>query len=435
MKLILRVFVLFSFLIASVTQMAFAESEVRIVVDDGVDNARPIAIVPFKWNGTGDQPIDVAKIIKDDLRNSGKFNPINPVYMPQQPTSSNEVIPESWTKLGIDAVVVGQITPNDKGYGIAFQLVDTLGISGNPGSVLLQKQYSVTKKGLRLGVHTISDDIFLQLTGIRGAFRTKIAYIVQKDGGNNPYQLRVADYDGHNQMIVYSSADPLMSPAWSADGKRIAYVTFENNKSQLVMKTLTTGKRQILASFPGHNGAPAFSPDGTKLAFASNKDGVLNIYILNLQTNAITQLTHNSGNNTEPSWSSNGESIIFTSDRTGRPQVYSMSSIGSNVTQLTSNGMNYSGSLTPDGETLVMVSNDHIVTRNLVTGDEKMLSSTFLDETPSISPNGLMIIYSSTQGLGKVLQLVSLDGRFKARLPGSDGQVKFPAWSPYLYQH
>lgn len=435
MKLILRIMSICIFSLISFSNIAFAENEVRIVVDDGVDNARPIAIVPFKWNGTGEQPMDVASIIRDDLRNSGKFNPISPAYMPQQPTADNDVIPEKWSAMGIDAVVVGQITPNDKGYGIAYELVDTLGVSGKPGTVLLQKQYSVPKKDMRFAAHSISDEVFEKLTGIRGAFTTKIAYIVQKDGGQKPYQLRIADYDGHNQAIIYSSAEPLMSPAWSADGKKIAYVTFENNKSQLVEQTISNGKRVRLASFKGHNGAPAFSPDGTKLAFSSNKDGLLNIYILDLRNRQYTQLTRNAGNNTEPSWTPDGQGIIFTSDRFGNPQIFRMNIIGSDVQQLTNNGFNYSGSLTPNGETLVMISNDHIVTKNLETGAENMLTSTFLDESPSLSPNGMMIIYSSTQGLGKVLQLVSLDGRFKARLPGTNGQVKFPAWSPYLYQH
>lgn len=432
MKVIIRITQLLTMLGILLANMAFADDEVRIVIDEGVDGARPIAVVPFKWNGSGSMPDDVADIIAADLRNSGKFNPIPVSRMPQQPTSASEVNPESWSSLGIDAIVVGQVTPNGNGYSIAYQLVDTIGASGVAGAVLMQNQYAVPASAVRLGAHTVSDEAFEKLTGIRGAFRTKIAYVVQKNGGSKPYQVRVADYDGYNQFIVAQSSQPLMSPAWSPNGNKLAYVSFENKKSQLVVQDLGSGARRVVASFQGHNGAPAFSPDGSRLAFASSKDGVLNIYVMNLGSGQVSQLTSGSGNNTEPSWSPDGQTIVFTSDRSGSPQVYQMSVNGGGASLVSEGGRAYSGQISADGSTLIMIAADHIMKKDLATGQTEMLSSTFLDESPSISPNGIMIIYSSTQGLGKVLQLVSADGRFKARLPGSDGQVKFPAWSPYL---
>lgn len=431
MKVFTYLTALFTLFLSILMQSAQAESEVRIVIDEGVDSARPIAIVPFKWNGSGTMPTDVADIISADLRNSGKFNPIAVSKMPQNPTSASEVNAEVWSSLGIDAIVVGQVTPNGNGYSIAYQLVDTIGASGNAGAVLSQNQYAVPTNAIRLGAHTVSDEVFEKLTAIPGAFRTKIAYVVQKNGGSKPYQVRVADYDGHNQFIVYSSSQPLMSPAWSPDGSKLAYVSFENRKSQLVVHDLRSGARRVAVAFPGHNGAPAFSPDGSRLAFASSKDGVLNIYVMSLGSGVISQLTSGAGNNTEPSWSPDSQSIIFTSDRAGGPQVYRMSASGGGAS-LVSSGRGYSGKISAGGNTLVMIAGDNIIKKDLTTGATEMLSSTFLDESPSISPNGIMIIYSSTQGLGKVLQLVSADGRFKARLPGSDGQIKFPAWSPYL---
>lgn len=428
MKLITRVMsIVATFFL--MTNVAKAD-EVRIVIDQGVDSARPIAVVPFKSNGS--VPENIAEIVSADLRNSGKFNPIPVGRMPQQPGSAAEVTPDAWASLGIDAVVVGQVSVMGGDYNIAYQLVDTIGASGTPGAVLAQNSITVSGKWLRYGAHTVSDEVFEKLTAIKGAFRTRIAYVVQRN--NSSYEVRVADYDGYNQFIVNRSNQPIMSPAWSADGKKLAYVSFENRKSQLVIQDLASSARRVVAAFPGHNGAPSFSPDGSRLAFSSNKDGVLNIYVINLGSGQISQLTSGAGNNTEPSWTPDGR-ILFTSDRSGSPQVYVMSASGGGASLVGSGGRSYSGQMSADGKTLVMISGDSIVKRDMTSGTTEVLSSTFLDESPSLSPNGIMIIYSSTQGPGKVLQLVSADGRFKARLPGSDGQVKFPAWSPYLTQN
>ncbi|TCP95115.1 TolB protein [Cricetibacter osteomyelitidis] len=428
MKLISRMTVFLALVGMLISSIATAE--VRIVIDEGVDSARPIAVVPFKWNGPGSAPANIGEIVAADLRNSGKFNPIDVSKMPQQPSSAGEVDSAAWSALGIDAVVVGQITPSSGGFNIAYQLVDTIGATGQPGGVLAQNSYLVSQNQIRYGAHTVSDEVFEKLTGIRGAFRTRIAYIVQKNNGSN--EVRVADYDGFNQFIVARNSQPMMSPAWSADGKKLAYVSFENKKAQVVLHDLASGSRKVVANYNGHNGAPAFSPDGTRLAFASSKDGKLNIYVMNLGSGQVTQLTHSEGNNTEPSWSPDSNSILFTSDRGGSPSVYKMGAFGGSASLISGGGRTYSGQISADGSTLVTISGDHIVKTDLVSGSTEVLSSTFLDESPSISPNGIMIIYSSTQGVGKVLQLVSADGRFKARLPGNDGQVKFPAWSPYL---
>lgn len=427
MKLIARIMSVFAVLFV-VISTAHADDEVRIVIDEGVEGSRPIAVVPFKTNGS--VPADIAEIISADLRNSGKFNPLPVSQMPQQPGSASEVTPDAWSALGIDAIVVGQVFAAGAGYNIAYQLVDTVGASGNAGAVLAQNSITVQPKWIRWGAHQVSDEVFEKMTAIKGAFRTRIAYVVQKNGGSKPYEVRVADYDGFNQFVVTRSSQPLMSPAWSPDGQRLAYVSFENKKSQLVVHNLGSGQRKVVASFPGHNGAPAFSPDGSRLAFANSQDGQLNIYVMNSNGGQPTQLTRGAGNNTEPSWTPDGR-ILFTSDRNGSPQVYSMSASGGGVS-LVGGGRSYSGQMSSDGKSMVMISGDNVVKYDSATGSSQVLSSTFLDESPSISPNGIMIIYSSTQGLGKVLQLVSADGRFKARLPGSDGQVKFPAWSPYL---
>ncbi|AAP96527.1 translocation protein TolB [[Haemophilus] ducreyi] len=406
------------------SSMVMAESDIVISVDEGVSIAQPIAVVPFKVNGGVSE--DVGQVVADDLRNSGKFTPIQRAKLPSHPASVAEINSQQWTDIGVDVVVVGQITPANNGYNVAYQLVDTL---SNPAVVLVQGSFNVPATQMRQAAHTVSDQIFEKLTQIRGAFRTKIAYVVQR--GVSAYELRVADYDGFNAFTVVKSKEPLMSPEWSPNGSKLAYVTFENKRPQIVVHDLRSGQRSVVAALKGHNGAPAFSPDGSRLAFASNQDGELNIYIANINGGTPIKLTANVGNNTEPSWSPDGSIIYFTSDRAGSPQVYRMSSSGNDVIPIGTRG-SYNAKASSDGKNLIMIAGDNVVKQDLTSGSTEVLSSTFLDESPSISPNGIMIIYSSTKGTSKVLQLVSADGRFKANLPGAEGQFKFPAWSPYL---
>ncbi|MCX8597616.1 Tol-Pal system protein TolB [Gilliamella sp. B3486] len=412
-----------------------ATAEVRIIITDSVSSAKPIAVIPFKWTGSGEPPQVVDNIIASDLRNSGKFNPIDVAAMPQKPTTASEVNPSVWSNIGISAVVVGTIQPDASGkYLITYQLVDTV---ERPGAVLVENQFPIEQRWLRYAAHTASDEIFEALTGIKGAFRTRIAYVVKNSKGPYTHELRVSDYDGFDQVTVHRSKEPLMSPTWSPDGKKIAYVTFESGRSALVLKTLDSGAVETIASFPQHNGAPAFSPDGSKLAFALSKGGSLNLYMMNLRSKKITQITSGRSNDTEPSWMPDNETIVYTSDQAGRPQLYSIN-INSGASQRITwdNTQNQNARVSPDGKFIAVISTNngeqHITRYDLETNTYQRLTDTFLDETPSIAPNGTMIIYSSSQGLGTILNLVSTDGNFKARLPATDGQVKFPSWSPYL---
>ncbi|WP_442902992.1 Tol-Pal system beta propeller repeat protein TolB [Gilliamella sp. wkB108] len=407
----------------------------HVVITEGISTAKPIAVVPFKWTGSGEPPQNIEDIIASDLRNSGKFNPIDVRNMPQKPVTASEVTPSAWTSLGISAVVVGSIQPDASGkYLITYQLVD---IVNRPGAILSQNQFSVEKRWVRYATHTASDEIFESLTGIKGAFRTKIAYIV-KTKGPFTHELRVADYDGYDQITIHRAKKTLMSPTWSPDGKKLAYVTFESGRSALVLQTLDTGSVETIASFPQHNGAPSFSPDGSKLAFALSKDGSLNLYMMNLRSKKITQITSGRSNDTEPTWMPDNQTLVYTSDQAGRPQLYKVNVNGGSPERLTwENMQNQNACVSPDGKFIAMISTtddrqQHITRYDLDTSTYQRLTDTYLDETPSIAPNGTMIIYSSTQGLGTILNLVSTDGNFKANLPVNDGQVEFPAWSPYI---
>ncbi|VAX76358.1 Protein TolB [Serratia symbiotica] len=430
MKQAFRVALVFLIMWASIIH-----AEVQIEITQGINSARPIAIVPFKWTGSGANPEDIGNIISEDLRNSGKFNPIDIIRMPQQPTTASEVTPAAWTGLGIDAIIIGQVQPGaDSNYLISYQLVDT---SNSQVSVLTQNQFKAKQQWLRYSAHTASDEVFEKLTGTKGAFRSRIAYIAQKNGEKSLYELRVADYDGYNQFILHQSPEPLMSPAWSPDGSKLAYVTFESGRSTLVIQALSDGVINQIAAFPRHNGAPAFSPDGSRLAVSLSKSGSLNLYVIHLDSGTVIQITDDRSNNTEPAWFPDGQTLAYTSDQGGRPQIYKISAKGGTSQRLTWEGsQNQNAQISYDGKFLVMVTStngvQHIAKQDLISGEVHVLTDTFLDEAPSIAPNGTMIIYSSMGPIGSILHLISSDGRFKARLPESNEHLRSPAWSPHL---
>ena len=408
-------------------------AELRIDIVEGVESAIPIAIVPFAqpWRG-GSAESAIDRVISADLYRSGRFALTSKESMLSRPYEAKDVDYRDWRLLGVEALLIGQLDRvGDNLFDVRFELLDAVKKQRLTGA----RYTAVTGGELRRLAHYISDQVFRQLTGVDGVFSTRIAYVASKNGR---YGLQVADVDGRNPVGVLSSPEPVMSPSWSANGEYLSYVAFDQGKPAIFTQQVSTGERSKLKQFKGINGAPAWSPDGRELAITLSKDGSPDIFIYQLDNGELTRLTHHYAIDTEPAWSPDGKQIYFTSDRGGRPQIYRINRDGGPVKRITLDMGKYNAdaSVSPDGNFLAVVNSQgrkgyRIGLVDLNKSEMTLLSSGALDESPSFSPNGQLIIYTSTQGNNESLAVVSVDARVRQQLALQHAKVREPSWSPF----
>ncbi len=407
-----------------------AKAELVVEITRGAEAALPIAIADFGDDGDA-LPEDVATIIRDNLLRSGQFDPLPREEFIDNPTRSDDVRFENWRALGVDNLVVGETRRDGDDFRVRYELLDVF-----TGERMLGRSYSVSEPSLRALAHTISDNIYEELLGRPGAFNTMVAYVaIDESDGDREFQLIVADADGHDPQSILSSSEPLLSPAWSPDRERIAYVSFEERRSEIFVQNIRTGERDRIASFRGLNSAPAWSPDGNRLAVTLSRDGQTDIYSLDVETGETTRLTDHHAIDTEAAWGPDGDHLYFTSDRGGSPQIYRADADGGNVQRITYEG-NYNASpdISPDGERLAMVHRGdngfQIAVLDLGSERFRIMSEGPHDESPSFAPNGAMVVYATRQNGTGVLGTVSLFGEARNIMATEGRALREPAWSP-----
>ena len=418
-----------SIALLALAYVAPAAAQLRLDITEGVKDAVPVAIVPFAGQPEGG-PNDVADVVAGDLRLSGRFAPLDRADIVERPSRASDVRLQDWRLLKADYLVIGEVGP-DAGT-VHFELVNV-----RTGQQMLAEQLPVSGRTLRAVAHQVSDLVYERLTGIRGVFGTRLAYVaVEGRAPNRNYRLVVSDADGYNPRTIAQSSQPLMSPAWSPDGQNLAYVSFEGGVSAVYVQRLSSGDRRRVSARAGVNGAPAWSPDGSRLALTLSRDGNLDIYVLQLATQALVRITTDEAIDTEAEWSPDGRTIYFTSDRAGNAQIYRVSvDDRSDVQRVTyTNSYNARPRISPDGQALAMVTLDRgyrIAVMDLKARTLRVLTDGPQDESPSYAPNGAMLVYSTDARGARVLGLVSVDGGSIERLAAERGNVREPAWSPF----
>lgn len=410
-----------------------AQAELLIRVTEGADSAIPLSVVPFSESGsmpTGDK---LSSIVQADLAMSGEFRTLPPEKMLSLPSKRSDVYFRDWRMLGQRYVLVGELTRNGDRVKARYELFDV-----NREERILGETATAPASNVRSLAHHVSDKVYEAITGVPGAFSTKLAYVtLERTNGQARYRLQVSDIDGKRARIRLESKEPIMSPAWSPDGKKLAYVSFETGKPAIYVHELHSGQRTKVADFPGLNSAPSWSLDGQSLLMTLSKDGNAEVYRMDLQTKNTEKLTNHWAIDTEAVWDSSGKGIFFTSDRSGGPQIYYMAKPGAEPRRITF-GSRYNARPRPDskGEYVYYVHQRDgaflIARTNLKNDEETVLTRTQSDESPSVSPNGRMLIYATKHSGNSVLTVISADGGAAYSLPAAQGAVRDPAWGPIV---
>ena len=403
-----------------------AHAELTIEITGAGANRIPLAIADFGGEPGGSRVLN--SVVRGDLERSGLFKLIDTSGVAM--TESTPPAYGDWKNRGADALSAGSLGPSGDGRQEAsFRLYDV-----NKQSALGGAAFVASAPMLRAAGHRIADVIYEKLIGEPGVFATRIAYVVK--GSAKRYELHIADADGQNAQAALKSKEPIISPAWSPDGSRLAYVSFENKKPVVYVHSLASGQRIVVANFKGSNSAPAWSPDGRKLALVLSKEGGSQIFTVNADGSGVQRLTNSSGINTEPFYAPDGQSIYFTSDRGGSPQIYRTGVSGGDAQRITFDGSyNVSPRLSPDGKSLAFISRREsgfrLAVMDLASKQVQILTDSHKDESPTFAPNGRMILIATEIGGRGVLSAVSIDGRIKQRLSISAGDVREPAWGPF----
>ncbi|HLV77528.1 MAG TPA: Tol-Pal system beta propeller repeat protein TolB [Marinobacter sp.] len=408
-----------------------ARAELLIRITEGAGSAIPVAVVPFAESGAMPPGDKVSSIVQSDLTMSGEFRTLEPSKMLSLPSKGSDVYFRDWRMLGQRYVLVGELTRNGDRIQARYELFDV-----NREQRILGETAASGAGSIRSLAHHISDRVYEAITGEPGVFSTKLAYVtVTGSGDQTRYRLQVSDVDGKRAQVRLESREPILSPAWSPDGKRLAYVSFETGKPAIYVHELSSGQRDKVADFSGLNSAPAWSADGRSLLMTLSREGNAEIYQMDLATRKTTRLTNHWAIDTEPAWDRTSQGIFFTSDRSGGPQIYYMERPGAEPRRITF-GSRYNARPRPDnqGEYVYYVHQRdrafHIARTHLKSGDESVITRTESDESPSVSPNGRLLIYATSQGGTSVLTVVSADGGAAYSLPATDGDVREPAWGP-----